>query len=64
MVADGWEEFGKPLKTKTNLKKLKRHDIKFEDDVWCQLYELGYRCLIVSNDLRLPFKFFKVCFSF
>ena len=55
MVKDGWEEFGKRLKTKTNLRKRKRHDIKFEDDVWCQLYELGYRCLNISNDLRLPF---------
>ena len=29
---DGWEEFGKPLKTKTRLRKAKSHSDKFEDD--------------------------------
>ncbi len=55
MLADGWEEFGTPLKTKTRLRKLKNHSVKFEDDIWCQLYELGYRCLNFSDDFRLPF---------
>lgn len=45
MIQDGWEEFGAQLKTKTKLRKLKSHFKKFEDDVWCQFYELGYRCL-------------------
>ena len=54
MIRDGWEEVGS-VKTKTKLKKLKKHDVKFEDDVWCQLYELGYRCLNISNDFRLNF---------
>ena len=52
---EGWEEFGKPLKTKTRLRKAKEHNDKFEDDVWCQLYELGFRHLNFTNDFNLPF---------
>ncbi len=52
---DGWEEFGKPLKTKTRLRKAKSHSDKFEDDVWCQFYELGFRHLNFTNDFNLPF---------
>lgn len=55
MLADGWDEFTTPLKTKTKLRKQKSHDIQFEDDVWCQLYRLGYRCLNVTNNFKLPF---------
>lgn len=54
MLKDGWEEIGQ-LKTKTKLRKLKSHATKFEDDIWCQLYDLGYRCLNVANDFRLPY---------
>ncbi len=54
MIKEGWEEIGQ-LKTKTKLRKLKSHSTKFEDDMWCQLYELGYRCLNISNDFRLNF---------
>lgn len=54
-IEDGWEEYGKPLKTKTKLRKPKVHSIQFEDDLWCQLYKLGYRCLNISSDFRLPF---------
>ncbi|MCW8831490.1 MAG: DGQHR domain-containing protein, partial [Gammaproteobacteria bacterium] len=55
MVKDGWEEYGKPLVTKTRLRKLKKHNDKFEDDIWCQLYELGYQILNYSNDFHLPY---------
>jgi len=55
LIAEGWEEFGKPLKTKTKLRKRKGHDIQFEDDVWCQMYELGYRHLNIGRDFKLPF---------
>lgn len=55
LLNDGWEEFGKPLKTKTKLRKAKKHNDKFEDDVWCQLYELGFRHLNVTNNVKLPF---------
>ncbi len=53
-IKDGWEEIGQ-LKTKTRLRKPKSHSTKFEDDVWCQLYDLGYRCLNTGNDFILPF---------
>ncbi len=52
---EGWEEYGSPLKTKTKLRKLKNHDSKFEDDIWCQLYELGFRYLSYDRDFNLPF---------
>lgn len=55
MLKDGWEEFGAQLKTKTQLRKLKDHSRKFEDDIWCQLYELGYRYLNIGNDFKLNF---------
>lgn len=55
MISEGWEEFGEPLKTKTKIRKPKAHNNQFEDDIWCQLYELGYRNLNFSGDFRLPF---------
>ncbi len=55
MLQDGWEEYGQPLKTKTRLRKEKDHATQFEDDVWCQLYKLDYRCFNVSNDFKLPY---------
>jgi DNA sulfur modification protein DndB len=56
MVAnEGWEEYAPPLKTKTKLRKLKDHDQKFEDDIWCQLYELGFRYMNYDREFRLPF---------
>ena len=55
LLKDGWEEYGKPLKTKTRLRKAKAHDVKFEDDIWCQLYRLGYRHLNIDRNLCIPF---------
>ena len=55
MVKEGWEEYTTSLKTKTKLRKLKSHDKQFEDDIWCQLYELGYRCLNFDENFVLPF---------
>ncbi|MFZ4261666.1 DGQHR domain-containing protein [Sphingobacterium sp. HJSM2_6] len=52
---DGWEVFGKPLKTKTKVRKLKIHSKKFEDDIWCQMYELGYRELNIDENLHMYF---------
>ncbi|TDE42224.1 DGQHR domain-containing protein [Flavobacterium rhamnosiphilum] len=51
----GWEEYAKPLKTKTLLRKVKDHSKKFEDDVWCQFYELGFRKMNYDENLILPF---------
>lgn len=54
-LQSGWEEYGKPLKTKTRLRKAKSHSTQFKDDIWCQLYRLGYRCFNISSDFNLPF---------
>ncbi len=51
----GWEAFGKPLKTKTKLRKRKKHSKQFEDDIWCQFYNLGYRQLNFDETFVLPF---------
>jgi DNA sulfur modification protein DndB len=51
----GWEEYGKSLKTKTLLRKVKGHSRKFEDDVWCQFYELGFRKMNYDENFILPF---------
>lgn len=53
--SQGWEIYGEPLKTKTILRKKKSHSQQFEDDIWCQFYNLGYRNLSVDNNLKLPF---------
>lgn len=52
---EGWEAVGNPAKTKTTVRKLKEHSQKFEDDIWCQLYELGYRHLNIDSGFRLNF---------
>lgn len=50
----GWE-IEKTLTTKTIIKKAKAHSKQFEDDVWCQFYELGYRNLNYDDTFCLPF---------
>lgn len=55
MLKEGWEEYGRPLKTKTKLRKSKSHDKQFEDDIWCQFYLLGYRMLNYDNNFKLPY---------
>lgn len=55
LLDEGWEEYGTPLKTKTRLRKPKSHNVQFEDDLWCQLYRLGYRNLNVDETFCLPF---------
>jgi DNA sulfur modification protein DndB len=54
-IKEGWETEGKPLRTKTKIKKLKIHSKKFEDDIWCQFYNLGYRTLNFDENFVLPF---------
>ncbi|WP_420399703.1 DGQHR domain-containing protein [Flagellimonas sp.] len=55
LLKEGWEEFGRPMKTKTRLRKAKPHNKKFEDDIWCQFYELGYRTLNYDENFLLPY---------
>ncbi len=50
----GWEITTR-LKIKTKLRKQKKHSEAFEDDVWCQFYELGYRHLNSDELFYLPF---------
>lgn len=54
-LEEGWEEYGTPLKTKTRVRKPKSHFDQFEDDMWCQLYDLGFRHLNVDRHFVLPF---------
>lgn len=54
-INEGWEEFTRPLRTKTQLRKIKSYSKQFEDDVWCQFYELGYRNMNFDDKLYLPF---------
>lgn len=54
-LKNGWEVFGKPLKTKTKLRIAKSHSKQFEDDIWCQFYNLGFRHLNFDESLILPF---------
>ena len=55
LLKEGWEVDGKPLASKTKLKKLKDTATLFEDDVWCQFYELGFRYLNYDENFILPF---------
>ncbi|MEM7068615.1 MAG: DGQHR domain-containing protein [Pseudomonadota bacterium] len=55
LIRDGWEEYGQPLVTRTRLRRKKSHDLQLEDDIWCQLYRLGYRCFNIDRDFVLPF---------
>ena len=54
LLTKGWS-IDKELKTKTKLVKEKTHSKEFEDDIWCQFYELGYRNLNFDETFVLPF---------
>jgi len=54
-IKEGWEEYGKSLKSKAQIRKPKNHSKQFEDDVWCQFYELGYRHMNFDEIFYLPF---------
>ena len=51
---EGWEVYD-VLKTKTKLRKNKTVAQKLEDDVWCQMYSLGFDQLNWDETLELPF---------
>lgn len=50
--ADGWE-LDSALTRKVKLRKNKTAGAQFEDDVWCQLYKLGYTMLNEGCDFHL-----------
>ncbi len=54
LVSEGWD-IDEILKSKTRLIKEKKFHQKFEDEIWCQMYELGFRILNVDENLELPF---------
>lgn len=53
-LSSGWVK-EQELKTKWKIRKNKSHSKLFEDRVWCQFYELGYRILNRDETLKLPF---------
>ena len=57
MLLDGWEIVieRKRMATKTKMQKAKHYSRLFEDQVWCQMYELGYRHLNYDENFILPF---------
>lgn len=55
MLKKGWEIDGKPLSSKTKIRKIKDNSRQFEDDIWCQFYELGFRHLNYDQNFKLPF---------
>lgn len=53
-IQEGWEVF-KEFKHKVRVRREKTHNQKFEDQVWCQFYELGYQILNRDETFSLPF---------
>ena len=52
---DGWERTQRQYKTKAEIIKEKPFSKKFEDKVWVMMYELGFRNLNVSDNLKLRY---------
>jgi DNA sulfur modification protein DndB len=52
--ADGWV-LDKALKNQIWMRKLKRHDVAFEDQVWALCARLGFTALSSGRDLRISY---------
>ena len=52
---DGWEKTNKQYKTVVEIKKEKVHHKKFEDKLWCMMYNLGFRTLNFKDNLKLKY---------
>ena len=52
---DGWEKTKKEYATKVVMSKEKIHSKKFEDKLWCMMYDLGFRTLNTEDDLKLKY---------
>lgn len=48
----GWEKTGE-TKRKARIRIEKKHDVKFEDDIWCMFYKLGIKTLNTDENLRV-----------
>jgi len=53
---EGWEPHGKPLKTRTRLRKDKAHDEKLEDSVWVLMATMGFSELSKGRQFKIHFK--------
>lgn len=49
-VKEGWEEVS-TSKHKAKIQKLKPTGMRFEDDIWCMFYNLGFRTLNYDENL-------------
>lgn len=49
-INEGWEEVS-TSKYKARIQKLKPSGIRFEDDIWCMFYNLGFRILNYDEQL-------------
>lgn len=52
---DGWEKTNKQFKTIVEIKKEKVHHKKFEDKLWCMMYNLGFRTLNYQDNLKFKY---------
>ena len=52
-VNEGWEEVSR-TKYKAKIQKLKPAGVRFEDDIWCMFYNLGFRHLNYDEKLEIP----------
>ena len=52
-VNEGWEEISR-TKYKAKIQKLKPAGVRFEDDIWCMFYNLGFRHLNYDEKLEIP----------
>ena len=50
---DGWEVVT-TLKRKAKVQREKEISRKFEDDIWCMFYNLGFRTLNYDDQLIVP----------
>ena len=53
-LSEGWEEVT-PLKYKVKIQKMKPAGVRFEDDIWCMFYNLGFRNLNYDEKLEIPY---------
>lgn len=49
-INEGWEEVS-TSKLKAKIQKIKPAGVKFEDDIWCMFYKLGFRNLNYDENL-------------
>ena len=53
-ISEGWEEVSAST-YKAKVQKLKPAGVRFEDDIWCMFYNLGFRNLNYDEKLEIPY---------